>query len=138
MEKMRFPSRLKVYLPLIVLFALLVFLMPKAPKFSYDYQKGSPWMYETLIAQFDFPILKTQSQIQQEMEKAWLSVIPYYKLNRSVSVQAEKNLFSADLGKYSSSKAELAAALNLIYDKGVISQQSLSDIKVQNLYRARS
>ena len=90
-------------------------------------------MYETLIAQFDFPILKTQSQIQQEMEKAWLSVIPYYKLNRSVSVQAEKNLFSADLGKYSSSKAELAAALNMIYDKGVISQQSLSDIKVQNL-----
>ena len=90
---MRFPSKFKVYLPLVVLFALLVFLMPKAPKFSYDYQKGSPWMYETLIAQFDFPILKTEAQIQQEMEKAWQSVIPYYKLNKSVSVQAAPRPF---------------------------------------------
>ena len=64
--------------------------MPKAPKFSYDYQKGSPWMYETLTAQFDFPVLKTEAQIQQEMEKAWQSVIPYYRLNKSVSQQAEK------------------------------------------------
>ena len=129
---MRFPSKFKVYLPLVVLFALLVFLMPKAPKFSYDYQKGSPWMYETLIAQFDFPILKTEAQIQQEMEKAWQSVIPYYKLNKSVSAQAEKNLFAADLGKFSSYKPELAAALRLIYDKGVISQQAAADLKSQN------
>ena len=89
-------------------------------------------MYETLIAQFDFPILKTEAQIQQEMEKAWQSVIPYYKLNKSVSVQAEKNLFAADLGKYSACKSELAAALRLIYDKGVISQQAASDLNAQN------
>lgn len=89
-------------------------------------------MYETLVAQYDFPILKTESQIQQEMEKAWHSAIPYYKLNKSVSVQAEKNLLSADLGKYSSSKAELAVALKMIYDKGVISPQSLSELKGQH------
>ena len=89
-------------------------------------------MYETLVAQYDFPILKTDAQIQQEMEKAWQSVIPYYKLNKSVSMQAEKNLFSADLGKYSSAKVELAAALKMIYDKGVISQQSYAEHKDQN------
>jgi putative nucleotidyltransferase with HDIG domain len=82
-------------------------------------------MYENLIAQFDFPILKTDVQIQEEMEKAWQSVIPYYRLNKSVSAQAEKNLLSADLGKYSSLKPELAASLKSIYDRGVISPRSL-------------
>ena len=130
MEKLRFPSRFKVYFPLILLFALLVFLMPKAPNFSYDYQKGSPWMYETLTAQFDFPVLKTDAQIQQEIEKAWQSVIPYYRLNKSVSRQAEKNLLSADLGKFSPMKSELASALRTIYDKGVISARDASDAKV--------
>lgn len=132
MEKMRFPNRFRVYLPLIALFVLLVFLMPRAPKFSYDYQKGSPWMYENLIAQFDFPILKTDVQIQEEMEKAWQSVIPYYRLNKSVSAQAEKNLLSADLGKYSSLKPELAASLKSIYDRGIISPRSLEDAKELN------
>ena len=129
MEKLRFPRRIRVYLPLIILFVLLVFLMPKAPKFSYDYQKGSPWMYETLTAQFDFPILKTEAQMQQEMEKVWQSVIPYYRQNRSVSLQAERNLLAMDLGKYSYAKADLGATLNAIYDRGVISQHNSSDIK---------
>lgn len=129
MEKLRFPRRIRVYLPLIILFVLLVFLMPKAPKFSYDYQKGSPWMYETLTAQFDFPILKTEAQMQQEMEKVWQSVIPYYRQNRSVSLQAERSLLAMDLGKYSYAKADLGATLNAIYDRGVISQHNSSDIK---------
>ena len=93
MEKTRFPNRFRVYFPLMLLFMLLVFLMPKAPKFSYDYQKGSPWMYETLTAQFDFPILKTDAQIQQEMEKASQSVIPYYRLNSSIASQVEDCVF---------------------------------------------
>ena len=95
MEKMRFPSRLKVYLPLIVLFALLVFLMPKAPKFSYDYQKGSPWMYETLIAQFDFPIYKTEEQIRLERSSNSAQLIPYYKYSEDIvarNIRAVENL----------------------------------------------
>ena len=66
MEKLNFPKRFRVYLPLIGLFLLLVFLMPRSPKFNYDYKKGSPWMYETLMAQFDFPVLKTETQLMEE------------------------------------------------------------------------
>ena len=61
MEKINFPKKLRVYIPLLLLFVLLVFLMPRSTQFNYDYKKGSPWMYETLIAQFDFPILKTKT-----------------------------------------------------------------------------
>ena len=68
MEKISFPKNFKVYLPLIALFLLVVFTMPKSSKFNYDYRKGSPWMYETLISQFDFPVLKTDEQIQNLCE----------------------------------------------------------------------
>ena len=62
MEKKYFPRKFKIYLPLIVLTVLLVFLMPTASKFNYDYKKGEPWMYETLVSKFDFPILKRLGQ----------------------------------------------------------------------------
>ena len=80
MEKLKFPKQFKVYLPLIMLFMLLVFMMPRSPKFVYDYKKGGPWMYETLVAQFDFPIYKTNSQILAEKQAAASTVIPYYRL----------------------------------------------------------
>ena len=84
MDKINFPKGFKVYLPLLTLFLLLVFIMPRDPKFHYDYKKGSPWMYETLVTQFDFPVLKTPQQLQEEREKAGSSVIPYYKLDQGV------------------------------------------------------
>ena len=46
--------------PLAVAFLLLVLLMPRSAKFAYDYRKGRTWKYETLYAQFDFPIYKTE------------------------------------------------------------------------------
>ena len=82
MKSVRFPRKFRVYLPLVFVFAVLVFIMPKTAKLSFDYKKGSPWMYETLVAQFDFPVLKSDAQIQQERDKAWEDVIPYYRQNR--------------------------------------------------------
>ena len=79
MEKKHFPRRFKAYFPLMLLLASIVFLMPRTPKFAYDYKKGEPWKYETLVAQFDFPILKTDKQINDEREKLSSSIIPYYR-----------------------------------------------------------
>ena len=75
MEKNNFPKGVKVYLPLVLLFVLVVFLMPRSSRFSYDYKKGAPWQYETLISQFDFPVLKTEEQYQRELEQAGSRVI---------------------------------------------------------------
>lgn len=79
MEKINFPRQYKVYIPLAALFVMMVFLMPRNARFNYDYRKGSPWMYETLIAQFDFPVLKTEQQLMLEKEKVGSEVIPYYR-----------------------------------------------------------
>lgn len=120
MEKISFPKGFKVYLPLIALFLLLVFMMPRNPKFHYDYRKGSPWMYETLVTQFDFPVLKTDQQLQEEREKVGSTVIPYYKLDPDVLVESESALASMNFGEDEDLKSVTSAALSSIYSKGVL------------------
>ena len=121
MENLSFPKGFKVYLPLIVLFALLVFVMPRDPKFHADYEKGSPWMYETLVTQFDFPVLKTAQQLQEEREKAGSSMVPYYKHDQDALSAAEKRLSSMDLESYPGLREKLSETLASIYAKGVLS-----------------
>ena len=120
MENLNFPKGFKVYLPLMVLFLLLVFVMPRDPKFYADYEKGSPWMYETLVTQFDFPVLKTAQQLQEEREKAGSSVIPYYKLDQNVAAAAEKNLSAMDLDAVPGLKDRVSEALAAVYAKGIL------------------
>lgn len=60
---------------------LMVLLFPMQGKFNYQYQKGSPWVYETLISEIDFPILKSGAEIFQEKEAKASQVIDCYKFD---------------------------------------------------------
>lgn len=123
MEKSRFPRGYKVYLPLILLFALLSFMMPRSPKFNFDYKKGSPWMYEDLVSLFDFPLLKSEEQYKAELQKAGSAVIPVYRHDAAVADMVIEQLASADLGEYASVKPALGVTLETIYSKGVLSKE---------------
>ena len=109
------------YLPLVIVFAVLVLLMPRTAKFNYDYKKGTPWPYETLISQFDFPILKTEEQIQEEREHAGTIIVPYYKYSEEVVSNVVKTVQSLDLGSHNNLRPTVVTRLGDIYAKGVIS-----------------
>ena len=95
--------------------------MPRTAKFNYDYRKGTPWPYETLISQFDFPILKTDEQIQAERDQAGTIVIPYYRYSEEVTSTVVKNAQSLDLGSNNVIRPALVTRLSEVYSKGVIS-----------------
>ena len=120
MEKIRIPHSFKAYLPLIGLLLLLVFIMPRSPKFNYDYRKGSPWMHETLLAQFDFPILKTDAQLQEERDKAGSEIIPYYRLDGKAAARSRSSLEALDLGTGSDIRPLFEDLLTAIYSKGIL------------------
>jgi hypothetical protein len=105
--------------------------MPRTAKFNYDYKKGTPWPYETLISQFDFPILKTEEQIQAEREEAGASVIPYYRYSDEVVSATVRNIQSLDLGEYNQLRPAIVTRLNDIYAKGIISD---GKVKVERGY----
>lgn len=115
----RLPKDYRVYIPLAVVFVLLVLFMPRSTKFNYSYSKGSPWMYETLVAEFDFPILKTASEIQQERNSETNRIIPYYKQDQNVGLKAIQTLNSMDFGSFVSMKPAVSSSLSSIYQRGV-------------------
>jgi hypothetical protein len=134
------PSALRVWLPFVVLFLILVLILPTSPKFGYEYRKGSEWDYETLYAQFDFPILKTPEQIQEERSRSAASVIPYYKYSEDV---VNKNLRAAEslsLGKDAALKPAIVSAIREIYAQGVVPDEGVkldrnaTDISEEVLY----
>ncbi len=122
MPKIRINHSYKVYLPLAILLVILAVIFPRMGKFNYDYKKGSPWMYETLIAQFDFPILKTDAQIQAEKGALGSSVIPYFRYSEAVVHDQTAFVEKADLGKCNSFKPEILSAFGRLYDSGIISE----------------
>lgn len=132
MEKSRFPRGYKVYLPLVLLFVLLVFVMPRSPKFTYDYKKGTLWMYEDFVSQFDFPLLKSEEQYKAEVQKAGSTVVPFYRQDPAVLKTALDALSDLDMGEYSAAKPILSAALEKIYAKGVL--PATSDLQSSVLY----
>ena len=114
-----------MWLPFIALFLILVFILPTSPKFGYEYRKGSEWNYETLYAQFDFPILKTEEQIQEERSRSVSSVIPYYKYSEDV---VNKNLRAAEalsLGRDAALKPAIVSAIRDIYAQGVVPDEGV-------------
>ena len=124
MEKINFPKKFKVYLPLILIFVVLVFLMPRSSRFAYDYERGSTWQYETLIAQFDFPILKTDEQYQRELENAVSRVIPYYRYDAKVASKSADLLSVMDFGEMDTLRHVIGEAVSDIYSTGVLSASS--------------
>ena len=112
---------LRRLLPLAIVFAVLVLFMPRTAKFNYDYRKGSPWPYETLVSQFDFPILKTEEQLAEEREKADGGTVPYYRYSEDVVNSVVKSIQGLDLGRFARLRPAIASGLSDIYAKGVIS-----------------
>jgi len=51
---------------------VIVWLLPKQNRYKYEFNqaKGKPWNYENLIAPFDFPIYKTESDFEKEKTNA--------------------------------------------------------------------
>ena len=55
----------KILLYLVSVITVLYFF-PSQTKFKYDLKKGGIWNYENLYSPFDFPISKTEEEINQE------------------------------------------------------------------------
>lgn len=116
---------LRILFPLAVLFALLLLAMPRNSKLSYEYRRGQAWKYETLIAPFDFPILKTDEQIQEELSRSSVPAIPYYRYSADVENRNLRAASGAELGNQENLRISLVSSLNGIYEKGVVGDDGI-------------
>ena len=129
--------------------SLIVLLFPRTGSFKYEFQKGTPWKHETLMAPYDFPILKSDEDISKERaeikenHKATLVIDPFlfelkaeefindFEEKWATDKQVKKdnkftffNLFKEKKISNISKKATLAnyglQVLENIYEKGIV------------------
>ena len=66
-SKIRNNHALIFRLTLFILTSVIIVLMlPKKGTFKYEFKKGNPWLHETLISSYDFPILKSNEDLLKE------------------------------------------------------------------------
>ncbi len=88
-------SRIYRFLIMVVATATIILLFPNIGKFKYEYRKGKPWMHETLIAPYDFAILKTDKEIAHEKDSIIKQFVPYFKIDMSVYANVRKKFKTA-------------------------------------------
>ena len=78
--------------------------------FRYHYEVGKPWGYGTLTADFDFPIYKTDEQLQTDQKQLLSTFAPYFKyLPR---VQREVKVVSLGTMEWMQSEGYTRIAIN--------------------------
>lgn len=78
--------------------------------FRYHYEVGKPWGYGTLTADFDFPIYKTDAQLQTDQKQLLSTFAPYFKyLPR---VQREVKVVSLGTMEWMQSEGYTRIAIN--------------------------
>jgi putative nucleotidyltransferase with HDIG domain len=75
---------LKIFLFFITI-SLIVALFPKEYKFRYEFQEDKPWLYEDLIAPYDFAVKKTIAEIDKEKQEIIDNLHPYFVINPSIA-----------------------------------------------------
>ena len=67
-----------------------MYLFPRQAKFKYEFTKGKPWLHETIIAPFDFSILKSESDLDKEKEIVKSQHLSLYDFNKNIfDIKAE-------------------------------------------------
>lgn len=75
---------------------VITLVFPKHGKFQYEYQQGRSWQHEDLITPFDFPIIKSKKEINEETSKIKANTKQFFK-NDSSQIKFTKDILQANI-----------------------------------------
>ena len=126
---------------------LLFLILPGEPRFKYEYQKGFPWRHENLVAPFDFAILKTTREIEDEKAELLKTMAPYFSFDTTVVKTKTRELkatlqLPADSVKNRKTETFQILAQNLkeVYSDGILqhSPESYPELNEKTEIRKRT
>ena len=128
----------RLNIPAVIYFVatalLIAYFFPREGKFRYQFYEGKPWRYGLLTAPSDFPIYKTDQEVEAEKDSVLRSFEPYFRLDPSIQQQKIKELrtnYNRSL-RHKITPAYLQYVENTLgdlYEKGIISTQELDKLK---------
>ena len=111
---------------------IIVWFLPRSsgPQFRYDV--GKPWMYSSLIANFDFPIYKSDELIKQEQDSILNNFEPYISYvddTEEKQIARFKNDFKDGIPGLSDDYVKtIIDRLHRLYEAGIMSSQEYATI----------
>ena len=90
-EKINLFTRIGLFVSVVV---IIVLLFPKDKKFKYQYEIGKPWTYELITASFDFPIYKTDEQLEADRKELLSAYTPYFQYDEEVAGRQKEKWLS--------------------------------------------
>ncbi|WP_319590634.1 HDIG domain-containing metalloprotein [uncultured Draconibacterium sp.] len=128
LKRLKSYTRLLLQVLLFVITAVALYLiLPGEPKFKYEYQKGFPWRHENLVAPFDFAILKTANELDDEKSEQIASLVPYFAndtTQKNESIARLRQDLALDIDSTNTNKNivfnTLSTKLNELYNNGIL------------------
>lgn len=71
----------------LVTVVLIVWFLPRREGSQYVYDVDEPWRYGDMIAQYDFPIYKTEETLAMEKDSALKLFVPYFDYDKKVEAR---------------------------------------------------
>ncbi len=117
---------------IIITVAIIVWCLPRNEREQLSYDIGKPWLYSSLIANFDFPVYKTDEAIKAEKDSLMMYFQPYYNYNQNV----EKEQISKFLNDFRNGIPGvpegyvniIADRLHRLYQSGIMNASEYSEI----------
>lgn len=98
---------------------IITSFLPRQVRFKYDYKVGQPWSHEDLRAPFDFPVYKTQQELDDE-QKATIARSPLVYRKDAEVTERSLAFFRSRLPKEQQSLGSEGERLLLkLYSRGV-------------------
>ena len=102
---------------------LILYIFPFGGQFKYEFQKGRAWQYSDFYSPFDFSILKTDEEINNDKEEVLKSLKPYLRSDIILRDHVFKN-YSVEFYNFFD-KENLTIQADSLYNFGI---QQLNEI----------
>lgn len=108
----------------LVTVVLIVWFLPRREGSQYVYDVDEPWRYGDMIAQYDFPIYKTEETLAMEKDSALKLFVPYFYYDKKVEARVMEKFDQDFAGGLPGLPAEFTAVvrnrLHRLYQTGIM------------------
>ena len=122
----KYTQRVLQILLVILCIGMIIYFMPREKFTSYNFEQGSPWNYEQIIADFDFVVKKSAKVVAEEKDSVRNHFRPYFIYNDAENANSFKREFT------DASMAEYANCLEALYKDGIVSDEDATIIRNRN------
>lgn len=117
----------------IITIAVIIVFLPRSLDKPFHYEEDQVWRYPTLIAQFDFPVFKTDDAIKAERDSIIRQYQPYFNYQDDVEQRQIARFREQFKNGIPGLKGDwvnyIAARLHVLYQQGIIDPTAESQLE---------